>query len=240
MSQKEVQFLLSQICQENPSLYLHSCLVGAHWVKMAGICGYSPWEIESLLPGALFHDIGKKGIALVNRGCRKQALWGKMEPYPPTGGAALAALGASTRIIEMIRLHHERGNDKGDCQLPELTVPKEVRILSLANTFTNLITARAYQKTNRVLEALKEIKDSSGTRFDPEIVATVTSNVAYNPQTYQRKTELEKQIEREKQYLRQLVDKYKDCSHPLVYGQSAWLDILLVEGYRGTITYGLI
>ena len=66
--------------------------------------------------------------------------------------------------------HHERWDGKGYPKgLKGISIPKEARIIALADSFDAMISERPYRKSLSKEEILTEIKENAGKQFDPEI-----------------------------------------------------------------------
>ncbi|OGO18441.1 MAG: hypothetical protein A2Z02_01425 [Chloroflexi bacterium RBG_16_48_7] len=78
-------------------------------------------------------------------------------------------------IIEIIRHHHDRYNGGGlgqDLQGEE--IPIGARIVAVADTFDAITSDRPYRAGRSMDEAIFEIKRSSRTQLDPQIVEAFT------------------------------------------------------------------
>ena len=56
----------------------------------------------------------------------------------------------------------------------ENEIPVGARVLAVADAYDAMTSNRPYRKALEPLEAIKEIKNCSGTQFDPEIVKALT------------------------------------------------------------------
>ena len=67
--------------------------------------------------------------------------------------------------------HHERWDGKGyPFHLKDEEIPLAARIVSLADVYDALTTRRRYKQACAHQDAVLDIKDARGSRFDPEIV----------------------------------------------------------------------
>ena len=74
-------------------------------------------------------------------------------------------------IIQDIRHHHEWFDGTGyPSGLAGDEIPIGARILSVAEAYDTMVTARAYREPLDPAEARKELERCSGTQFDPTIV----------------------------------------------------------------------
>ncbi len=132
---------------------------------------------------SILHDVGK--IALPESILKKT---GNFEPaeykiaeHHTVEGARLLS-GSGSAILQtgeiIARTHHERWDGSGYPQgLEGEAIPISGRIVALADVFDALMTERPY-KTHMPPEAASElIKGSSGTLFDPKLVAIFVDRV---------------------------------------------------------------
>ncbi len=130
-------------------------------------------ELERLKIASLLHDIGKIGVPeyLLNK-------QGKLEEeevlivkgHTQKAEEILLPLRPCSSIIEEIKYHHERWDGKGFFGLRGEEIPLIARIIAVADAFDAMTTDRPYRKRLSYYEAVKEIENSSGTQFDPEVV----------------------------------------------------------------------
>ena len=74
-------------------------------------------------------------------------------------------------IAPIVRHHHERFDGGGYPDgLARENIPLEARILSVADAFDAMTHKRAYRKALSKAEALSEIEQGVGTRFDRAVV----------------------------------------------------------------------
>jgi HD-GYP domain-containing protein (c-di-GMP phosphodiesterase class II) len=70
-----------------------------------------------------------------------------------------------------MRYHHERWDGRGYPDgLQGLEIPLAGRIIAVADTFDAMTSDRSYRKGLSAEIAIKEIKNCSGTQFDPTVV----------------------------------------------------------------------
>jgi putative two-component system response regulator len=124
---------------------------------------------------AQLHDIGKIGIrdAVLHNPLKLIGTdLDHVKEHPAKGGEILSCLTEVPEVASCIRHHHERfdGNGYPDGLSGE-TIPLGARIIAVADSFEAIVSDRPYRKGMTMPEAVEEIMNSSGTQFDPEIVA---------------------------------------------------------------------
>jgi len=129
---------------------------------------------EMLHITALLHDIGKIGIpdAILNKKGSLSASEKKIvEKHPEVGASILAPIPELNDISKFVRFHQEWYNGNGYPNgLKRDEIPTISRIVSVADTFDAITSDRPYRKRGNNEAALKEIKESAGIQFDPQVV----------------------------------------------------------------------
>ena len=75
------------------------------------------------------------------------------------------------RVINIILYHHEHYDGEGyPLKLKGLGIPREARIVSVADTYDALTSDRPYRLGTSKVEALKILCDLKGNVLDPEMV----------------------------------------------------------------------
>jgi len=145
-----------------------SCAIGKEM-------GFNAKKLGFLRRGALLHDIGKIGIPddLLNKpGQFSQDERARMNQHPEKGHLIVLNSHLLWDIIPMIRNHHENYDGTGypDGMKGE-EIPLEVRIVSLADFFDAVATARSYKPPFPKEKCLALVDELTGKKFDPKVVA---------------------------------------------------------------------
>ena len=156
---------------------------GAHILRMskysaiiARTMGLAERVVESILYAAPMHDIGKIGIPdriLLKPATLDADEWAIMKQHTVIGGKILEASDAGViRLGEIIALtHHEKWDGTGYPKgLRGNKIPLVGRIVAIVDVFDALISKRPYKEAFSLEQSLGIIKESSGTRFDPNVV----------------------------------------------------------------------
>ncbi|MDD3334749.1 MAG: HD-GYP domain-containing protein [Eubacteriales bacterium] len=157
----------------------HSARVGEYAERIARKMGLSEKEIFWIREGALLHDIGKIGVSdqiLHKNGRLTSAEWNEMKRHPLIGKEMVAKVGLDKEVIDLILSHHERYDGKGypDGKPISLCAPA-VRVMSVADAFDAMTTDRPYRLGMSIDAALQELRNGSGTQFDPTVVEAMAS-----------------------------------------------------------------
>lgn len=143
-------------------------------VMIAEQLGMSGNQINVLKFGAILHDIGKiyvrEGV-LRKPGSLDESEWAEMKRHAEIGAELLARIPYLVAAAPIIQHHHERWDGKGyPAGLSGDEIPIEARIVSVADSFDAMTTARVYQAASTPEQAVKEIVAGTGNRYDPKIV----------------------------------------------------------------------
>lgn len=152
----------------------HSNIVSDYATQIAQRLGLSAEKVELIRTGALLHDIGKIGTPdsiLFKPGPLTQEEFEFIKQHPVRGAELVCTNKSMRDLVPLIRHHHERydGNGYPD-GLGGHEIPLEARILFVADSVQAMESDRPYREALRRHEIISEIKDNSGTQFDPLVV----------------------------------------------------------------------
>jgi HD-GYP domain-containing protein (c-di-GMP phosphodiesterase class II) len=152
----------------------HSALVREWSLKLARRMGLDDGRLSELSMGALLHDVGKIGVedAILRKpGPLTDEEYSQVKMHPILGARILAPLGSRHDIMAMVRHHHERYDGTGyPAGLKGEDIPVEARILSVADSYHAMTSARPYRDALPREVVVKELRKGRGTQFDPHIV----------------------------------------------------------------------
>jgi diguanylate cyclase (GGDEF)-like protein len=124
--------------------------------------------------GALFHDIGKIGIPseiLQKPGPLTDAEFAIVKEHPELGEKILAPIDRLADVRPIVRACHERwdglGYPDGKCGDE---IPIESRIVLVCDAYHAMVTDRPYRRRLDPEEAVRRLRESAGTQFDPVAV----------------------------------------------------------------------
>jgi putative two-component system response regulator len=136
--------------------------------------GWKGKHLDDLRFGAILHDIGK--IHIRERILRKvdrlnDEEWEDIRKHPVIGAEMVKDIPYLQATIPIIRSHHEYWDGSGyPDHLIGTDIPLSARIVVVADAFDAMTTDRTYQPAKTREEALAEIIENSGTKYDPAIV----------------------------------------------------------------------
>lgn len=159
--------------------YGHSKKVAKYATEIAEGLDYSQERIATIHAAGLLHDIGKIGISdqlLKKAGPLSIEDWKLIRTHPDLGVAILKNVDRLRGCLSAVKYHHERYDGTGyPAGLKGDNIPLDARILSVADSYDSMTSSRPYrEKATSPDEALEELKQCSGSQFDPNIVEIFT------------------------------------------------------------------
>lgn len=131
-------------------------------------------ELRDLYLGAVLHDIGKIGTEehLLNKpeglNLREETL---IREHPLNGTLFIVGIENLSHIVPTILHHHERWDGTGyPGRLKGEQIPLHARIVSIADSFDAMVSARSYRPALDKETAIRELQKEKGTQFDPFLV----------------------------------------------------------------------
>lgn len=125
--------------------------------------------------GALLHDVGKLDIpaeVLNKPGKLTDDEWRLMRGHPEAGIALLSGIEFPWDIRPIVLSHHERWDGKGYPHgLAGAAIPFTARILTIADVYDALTSARSYKPALAHADAMRIMRADAGTQFDPVLFA---------------------------------------------------------------------
>jgi putative two-component system response regulator len=155
---------------------LHIVRMSMFAARLAKSLGWNEPRVELMLHASPMHDIGKIGVpdaVLLKPGKFEPHEWEIMKTHAAIGATILD--GGDSDLLELARTialsHHEKWNGSGyPAGLAGAAIPEAGRIAAVADVFDALTSTRSYKKAWPVEDAVKYIREQSGTHFDPQIV----------------------------------------------------------------------
>ncbi|MDD5227842.1 MAG: HD domain-containing protein [Methylococcales bacterium] len=152
--------------------------MAAYSRALAVACGWDEAASKKLELAAMMHDIGKIGVSdavLLKPGKLDEAEWEIIRSHTTVGRDILSK--SSSEIIQLAATialhHHERWDGTGyPCGLAGESIPKEARIVSVADVFDALSMVRPYKDAWSLEQIMENMTKGAGTQFDPYIIET--------------------------------------------------------------------
>jgi len=157
-------------------LFQHSSRVAELALQIGKQLKLSKGELKNIVKAALLHDIGKTRIPLsiLNKpGPLTEVQWETMKMHPIWGAEIYQG---NTIIQEGISTHHENYDGTGyPYGLKGENIHLFGRIIAIADSIDAMTTIRPYRKPVSIEQALKEIQDYAGTKYDPYILKSLNN-----------------------------------------------------------------
>ncbi len=152
----------------------HSKRVAEYSAMMATTLKLPEEDRLDLIYAAQLHDIGKIGISeqLLNKPGRLNVVeYETIKTHPSKGVKILEPLDFLGHLLPIIEAHHEWFDGSGYPRgLAGEKIPFLARIIAVCDTFDAMTSERSYRKPLPLKIAIQEIKDGSGSQFDPDAV----------------------------------------------------------------------
>lgn len=143
-------------------------------VQLARALGVPETDVVHIRRGALLHDVGKLGIPdsiLLKPGPLTEEEWEVMRRHPEYAYRWLSSIEFLRKALDIPYCHHERWDGKGYPRgLRGEEIPFAARIFAVVDVFDALTSDRPYRKAWSRQEALRYIREQSGSQFDPRVV----------------------------------------------------------------------
>ena len=172
---RTIRVLAQAIDARDHYTHSHSENVARYAVAISNQMNLPAKEIELIRQACELHDLGKIGIedSILLKTSELNALeWEQIKRHPSIGAQILEPLTFLNGVVDLVKQHHEHYDGSG---YPEGRKGEDIllgaRIIHIADAFEAMTAARSYRKVPlSKSQAIEEIKNNSGTQFDPKIV----------------------------------------------------------------------
>lgn len=126
--------------------------------------------------GALLHDVGKIAVPdhiLLKPGKLTDEEWHEMRKHPDAGYRIVKRIGFLKDAAEIVYAHHEKFDGTGYPRgIRKESIPLGARMFMVADVYDALTSERPYRSPMTYEEAIADIRNMSGSHFDPVVVDT--------------------------------------------------------------------
>jgi len=149
----------------------HVHRVAEYASRLAEKLGMSRDEKETIVKGALLHDVGKIGVPdaiLAKASPTDEELW-RLREHTRMGASILEPMKTFRPFVPIVRWHHERFDGRGYPDgLRGDEIPLEAQVVAIANRFDNIM----HDCNCSEREALERLRtEAADGGFDPELVS---------------------------------------------------------------------
>ncbi len=160
----------------------HSYRVAQYSREIAERMGWKGDDLENLYYTALVHDIGKIGIPdriLSKKGKLDEDEYQVMQQHPAIGYGILNEFHDIPDIGIGAKYHHERYDGTGYNEgLRGTDIPLVSRIIAVADAYDAMSTPRVYRDALSEEAIINEIREGTGSQFDPIIAQVLLGMIA--------------------------------------------------------------
>lgn len=169
-----IKILIQVLDSRDRYTWEHCRQVARYAIRIASKMGLSKEAISKIKLAAYLHDMGKIHVSpevLNKRGWLDSEEMDLVKLHPVVGANLIAPIKGFGEVREIIYYHHEWFNGQGYPQgLKGKQIPLGARILAAADGFDAMTSNRPYRKAKSYNWALRDLKNQSGTQYDPQVV----------------------------------------------------------------------
>ncbi len=138
------------------------------------VLGGSDPDLRNVRLAALLHDIGKIGMPddILQKETKLSIdEWAVVKKHPEIGAEIVAPIQKLSDVAPIIRAHQEKYDGSGyPLGLKGEEIPLTARVIAVVDAYCAIIEDRVYRPARGKEEAIEELKNCSGTDFDPQVV----------------------------------------------------------------------
>ena len=176
--QRAYSATMEALCQavETKDFYTrgHSERVSRGSGMIAREVGMRPDRVDAIRYAGMLHDVGKLGVptkVLQKTGALSEEEYAAIQLHPMRGLEIVREIGFLDEALTGIMHHHERIDGKGyPMGLAADEIPEFARVIAVADAFDSMTSNRSYRQARGVDEAVSELRNGSGSQFDPALV----------------------------------------------------------------------
>ncbi len=181
-----VQTLAEAIDAKDRYTIGHSSRVAAYAREIGRRCGYTVKQQEDIYMMGLLHDVGKIGIpdSVINKtGRLTEEEYAIVKTHPVMGSRILGKITEMPKLSVGARWHHERYDGTGYPDgLAGKDILEEARIIAVADAYDAMTSQRSYRDMLPQEAVIREIRENSGTQFDPVFAEVMLQMIAEDPE----------------------------------------------------------
>ena len=173
--------LLQALAERDGELGRHTAGVADYATGLATAAGLRAADANIVRAAAELHDIGKLALPetlLAKPGALDEHEWELVRGHTLIGERIIAAGEGLDPVARIVRSTHERWDGTGYPDgLAGENIPLAARIIAICDAYDAMTSTRTYRAALTQPEAVRELRDSAGTQFDPGLVATFIQTI---------------------------------------------------------------
>jgi HD-GYP domain-containing protein (c-di-GMP phosphodiesterase class II) len=174
--------LSRQLADRIPRMERHHRAVAALSGSLARHIGVRDEQLHAVVRAAELHDVGKVLVpdAILNKPAElSEDELALMRRHALAGWLILRESAESDLVAALVRSSHERWDGLGYPDgLAGESIPLGARIITICDAYDAMTHERPYRTARSGAEALAELRQGAGVRYDPTLVAVFLTAVA--------------------------------------------------------------
>ena len=166
--------LLQALAERDESLGTHTNGVARYSAALAAELGLVGSEAKLVRAAAELHDVGKLALPetiLQKPGQLDDEEWKIVQQHTLIGERIIAAAEGLEHVALTVRSTHERWDGTGYPDgLTGEEIPLAARMIAICDAYDAITSERPYRHASSSERAIEELRASSGTQFDPDLV----------------------------------------------------------------------
>jgi putative two-component system response regulator len=152
----------------------HLRRIAGYSAQIAEALGLGDEEVRTIRYAGILHDIGKIGVResiLRKPGPLDAEEQAELRRHAQHGAAIVAPMRFADAVAPIILSHHEHWDGRGyPFGIAGEQIPIGARIIAVVDAWDAMTTDRPYRNSLGETEALRRLRESSGTQWDPRVV----------------------------------------------------------------------
>jgi putative two-component system response regulator len=168
-SENIIMALTTALENKDPRSGGHVHRVASYATRLANKLGMSPVEKETIVKGAMLHDLGMIGVpdAILTKTALTADETEQLRDHTRMGASILDPMKTFRPFVPIVRSHHERWDGRGyPDALAGDAIPLEAQIVGLANRFDEI---RHEQELDEQSALAQITSEAAAGAFDPEL-----------------------------------------------------------------------
>ncbi|MGL5257515.1 MAG: HD domain-containing phosphohydrolase, partial [Proteocatella sp.] len=181
MRKKTFELIINTLNSRYSHEQIHNNSVSDLCQKLGEVLDFSKEQLNSLSDAALYHDIGKIIIPpeILNKAFPLSSEERELvQRHPETGYQILKSIEEYSHLARYVLSHHEHWDGNGYPRRQKGSeIPMFSRIICIADAYEAMTNERPYKKPLSKSQAISELREKSGTQFDPNLIELFITKV---------------------------------------------------------------